>query len=93
MQIKCEQCSATAVSEDGETPREWFFLGSAYAGMREEITVSGYPPGRYSIKTSIPRALYFCSKRHAAEWLTTAIENHIHCCEQEDAETAKLTGS
>ena len=90
MRIKCEQCSATAESEDGETPKGWTSLGSAYGSPREEITVSCGPLGHHSdaIAVGVPRGLNFCTRRHAAEWLNTAIENHIHRCAEEDHDDA-----
>ena len=41
---------------------------------------------RTAVRVRLPRELHFIDSRHASDWLSTAISEHIARCEEEDAE-------
>uniref|UniRef100_A0A6M3KUL1 Uncharacterized protein n=1 Tax=viral metagenome TaxID=1070528 RepID=A0A6M3KUL1_9ZZZZ len=77
------RCEETRCETDAPD-RHWVSIGSPGETPQQMYVSSDLT--RWQLTVRLPRELNFATTRAAADWLSTAISEHIARCEQEDAE-------
>jgi len=82
--IRCDQTGYTTDEHDSD----WVSVGHEVCGQWHCHVIT--PFGRLEqICVMLPRELHFLNRAHAADWLGTAISEHVARCGQEDAENER----